>query len=364
MRKSFEAPKLPVDPAKIDQCSFLDVLISATSKLEVYKSKLNDSKVSSSWILPTLQNKEALASTKLEGTQATLDGMLLDQITPKEDDQDINETRNYLNASFLGFQELKRNSFSKDLLCQLHKTLLSGNVRKRENSIIGSYRTTQNYIGLVGGAHDVTYVPPKPECVEDLMKNLIDYMNNPSDNYQPLVRTAIIHAQMLTIHPFDDGNGRVGRILIPLYLHYAQQIELPCFFISEALESDKFMYYRLLNETREEAEWNEWIRFFLSAVAKQCEKYIYIIDGINALYEKHIRKAGEVIKNSAVVKIIDSIYRHPILTAAMVVQETGLSYTTVNRYLGQLTNHKFLYTDSRRRNKNYNCYDLLDVLKI
>ena len=189
-------------------------------------------------------------------------------------------------------------------------------------------------------------------------------MNNPSDSYQPLIRTAIMHAQMLTIHPFDDGNGRVGRILIPLYLYYAQQIELPCFFISEALESDKFMYYRLLNETREDGEWNEWIHFFLSVVAKQCEKYIYIIESINTLYEKHIQKASEAVKNSAIVKVINSIYKHPILTSAMVVKDTQLAYPTINRYLSQLTEHKILYTDSKRRNKKYYCYDLLDVLKI
>lgn len=365
MRKSYEPALLPLDRSLIDYNCFMSDLLEATSKLEVYKEKIKDSKLNSNWFMPTLQQKEALASTKLEGTQATLDGVLMNQLEPKENDKDLNEVSNYFTATINGLNMLQhKNEFSKDFLCQIHKSLMSGNVRKREHSVIGCYRETQNYIGLIGGSHETTYVPPKPEEVPELMNNLISYANNPNDELQPLIRIAIIHAQMETIHPFDDGNGRVGRILIPLYLYEKQQISLPCFFISEALESDKFKYYRLLNETRENNNWNNWIKFFLQTVSKQCEKYIYIIAKINQLYDEHLSRAKELISNNAVVDVINTIYRHPVLTGAIVEKETGLSMATVNRYLNIFVKNKILYTDGKTRNRTFLCYELLDVLRV
>ena len=125
----------------------------------------------------------------------------------------------------------------------------------------------ENYIGKNEG-HAITYVPPEPEKIKGLMDNLISYINNPKDDFNELLRVAIIHAQFESIHPFMDGNGRVGRMLIPMYLYAKKQIDLPCFFISEALERDKLKYYNLLNNTRKENNWNAWIKFFLSISVK------------------------------------------------------------------------------------------------
>lgn len=112
------------------------------------------------------------------------------------------------------------------------------------------FRSKQNYIGKMSKVHEITFTPPVPEDVPMLIDNLLSYITESKDSQRPLVRTAIIHAQFETIHPFMDGNGRVGRILIPLYLYYTKQIDLPCFFISEALERDKMKYYTLLNNIR------------------------------------------------------------------------------------------------------------------
>lgn len=362
--KAYHPQTLPLPISAIDYQVFLPELLEATARLEVYKEKIIDSKVDSSWFMPTLQQKEALASTKLEGTQATLDGVLLNQIDPKGNDTYLNEVDNYFEATILGLNLLKRDEFSDDLLCSLHKALLEGNVRKREGSLIGNYRAGQNYVGLTGDMHAITYTPPPAEEVPVLMKNLIAYMNHPGDTLQPLIRTAIVHAQMETIHPFDDGNGRIGRILIPLYLYQKEQISLPCFFISEALESDKFKYYALLNETRTKQNWNDWIKFFLQTVAKQCSKYIYIIAKINALYETHREQAKELVNTSNMVDVIDTIYQHPVLDAALVEKETQLSLATVNRYLNLLVKGKILYSDGKQRHRKFFCYDLLSVLRI
>ncbi len=361
MNKAFNAELLPLKGGIIDQTYFFDELIDATTKLEVYKEKIKDSKLDSSWFMPTLQQKEALASSMLEGTQATLDGVLVNQVTPNDKDRNLNEVKNYYAATIKGYDMLRKSKFSNEFFFDIHKALMSGNVRKPE--LIGKYRKSQNYIGKNDKSHSITFVPPAAEKVLGLMSNLIDYINSPADNYRPLVRTAIIHAQFETIHPFMDGNGRVGRMLIPMYLFYQNQIELPCFFISEALEHDKIRYYNLLNSIRTKGDWNEWIRFFLSTVTKQCDKYIKTITSINNLYGNHLEVACNLSRSSNMVDIINTLYSYPAVTARQPSEKTSVPITTVNRYLNLLVENRILYTDNKKKNRTYYYADLLEIIR-
>lgn len=362
MKDTYIAPQLPLNNDVIDQMYFLNELVDATTKLEVYKTKISDSKIDSSWLLPTLQQKEALASSKLEGTLATLDGVLINQVEPNTNDKNINEVMNYYIATQQGYDSLRKRDFTNEFFWDLHKTLMMGNVRKP--TLVGEYRKLQNYIGRNDAAHSITFVPPIPDMVPDLMNNLIDYINNPKDNYRPLVRAAIVHAQFETIHPFMDGNGRVGRMLIPMYLFAQKQIELPCLFISESLERDKPKYYTLLNNIREKNDWNEWIKFFLETIVKQCDKYIDIITNVNDLYERHLRAACNMARSSNMVEIINAIYQHPITTAKQIADITKISMTSVNRYLSQLLDAKVIYSEPKARNRKFFCIDLLDILRL
>ena len=361
MSGSYEAMTLPLAKGIIDPLFFMEELIDATAKLEVYKEKIRDSKLNSSWFMPTLQQKEALASSALEGTQATLDGVLIDQVSPNKKDTNLTEVRNYYLATVQGIDTLSRHDFSNDFFSDIHTALMIGNVRKPD--VVGSYRTEQNYIGKKDASHAITFIPPAPKKVPDLMDNLISYINNPQDSLRPLVRTAIIHAQFETIHPFMDGNGRVGRMLIPMYLYAQKQIDLPCFFISEALERDKIKYYTLLNNIRFSNEWNEWIKFFLSTVAKQCDKYINMITDINELYQKHLYIACNLARSSKIVDVINVLYQHPVTSGAQIAKLTDVPQTSVNRYLNLLVQKKILYTDNKRKNRTYYYYDLLDILR-
>ena len=362
MNNTYIAPQLSLDNSVIDQIYFLDELVDATTKLEVYKAKINDSKIDSSWLLPTLQQKEALASSKLEGTQATLDGVLINQVEPSTEDKNINEVMNYYIATQQGYDSLRKRDFTNEFFWDLHNTLMMGNVRKP--SLVGEYRKEQNYIGRNDDTHAITFIPPTPDTVPVLMNNLINYINSPKDNFRPLIRTAIIHAQFETIHPFMDGNGRVGRMLIPMYLFAQKQIELPCFFISEALERDKPKYYTLLNNIREKNDWNEWIKFFLSTVVKQCDKYIGIITDINNLYEKHLKTACDLARSSNMVDIINALYQYPITTAKQIAEITKIPMTSINRYLTQLLESQVIYSDQKSRNRKFYCIDLLDILRL
>lgn len=361
MNGSYLANLLLLEPTLIDQSEFFEELIDATVKLEVYKEKIRNSKLDSSWFMPTLQQKEALASSSMEGTQATLDGVLTNQVNQNDKDKNLNEVNNYYSATVLGYRYLSKRDFSDEFFKKIHCALMDGNVRKP--NLTGEYRKCQNYIGKNDESHSITFVPPSPEYVNDLMDNLIDYMNDAKDSYRPLVRTAIIHAQFETIHPYIDGNGRVGRMLIPMYLFAQKQIDLPCFFISEALERDKIKYYNLLNGIRYDNDWNSWIKFFLSTVTKQCEKYISIIGRINQLYEKHLDFACSTTKSSNMVDIINVLYKYPITTAKRIHEITDIPVTSINRYLSTLVENKVLYSDKKSRNRTYYYFDLLDILR-
>lgn len=361
MTGSFNATLLPLKPSEINQTVFFEEIIDATAKLEVYKEKIRDSKLDSSWFMPTLQQKEAVASSALEGTQATLDGILTNQIAPNDKDKNINEVKNYYTATVHGYDLLSRHDFSHDFFWDIHSALMQGNVRKPK--VVGEYRTEQNYLGKNDSSHAITFIPPAPEKVLPLMENLIEYINKPTDKFRPLVRTAIIHAQFETIHPFMDGNGRVGRMLIPMYLFFQKQIDLPCFFISEALERDKYKYYTLLNNIREKNAWTEWIKFFLATVAKQCDKYIHIISDINALYEVHLEKARTLAKSNNIVDIVNMLYKYPIVTSRQIAEMTEIPPTSINRYLSLLVQNNILVTDNKKKNRTYFYYELLDIIR-
>ena len=361
MKRPYIANTLPLAVDEINQSYFFEELIDATTKLELYKEKIKDSKLDSSWFMPTLQQKEALASSMMEGTQATLDGVLINQIFHNDKDENLNEVQNYYLATLKGYDSLKKRDFSNELIFDLHTLLMLGKVRKPK--LIGEYRDEQNFIGHSGGNHEITFIPPVSDDVPKLMDNLINYMNNPNDNFRPLVRAAIIHAQFETIHPFMDGNGRVGRILIPLYLYSQKQIELPCFFISESLERDKIKYYNLLNNIRTKNDWNEWIKFFLSTVTKQCNKYINMVTDINALYDRHMKDVCEITKSSNSVEIINSLFKSPITTAKEIAEITNLPMTSINRCLSKLIDEKILYTDNKKRNRTYYYFELLDLVR-
>lgn len=360
--QAFHPSQLPIDSIFIKTEMFLDELIDASTKLEVYKEKIKDSKLDRAWFLPTLQQKEALASSMIEGTQATLDGVLVNRVVPDKKDVNIQEVLNYDSATEYGYRYLKKGDFDKEFILDLHKMLLDGKVRKQTDRV-GVFRTQQNYIGTMGGKREIIYTPPEPEMVETLVDNLIDYIKNPQDKYRDLVRIAIIHAQFETIHPFMDGNGRVGRILIPLYLYYVDQIDMPCFFVSEALERDKLRYYTLLNNIRSKNEWSEWIKFFLITVKNQCDKYIHMISDINLLYEKDLEKANGLVRTGNMRTLINLLYKYPIVNAATIAQCSDIPSATINRYLNILVEAEILYTDGKSRNRTYFYYDLLNILR-
>lgn len=194
------------------------------------------------------------------------------------------------------------------------------------------------------------------------MSNLEKYINDYyEDDFGVLSRAAIIHAQFETIHPFLDGNGRLGRILIILYLLDKKIITYPSFFVSEELEKNKFKYYALLNGIRlEEPKWKEWIMFFLDSSINQAEKYIEKLVTIEELYNTLSNFAkSKNIRNEAVL----FIFNRPIFTIKSMQEELGVSYNTARRYINELVEANKIYGDDKKRNKIFNFYDLINILQ-
>lgn len=358
----FKPYELPIQD-KIDTRLFLKELISANKNLARYEVTLGKAKIDEDLLLGTLEYKEAHESTKIEGTRATFDDVMKYEIDSKKKDNDLQEIKNYFEALNIGKNLLGRLPISTRLFNKLHEILLSNGVRGEFRGP-GQYRTTQNYIGPDGCTQETaTFVPPEPQLVDKYMSNLEEYINNPEDELDSLIRIAIIHAQFETIHPFLDGNGRIGRILIPLYLYDVGIIEAPNLFISESLEKDKHKYYRLLNGTRLEDNWNDWIQFFLKSIDNQTIKNINILKEIEDLFERDLKKARKIINGHKIKKVMEYMYYRPIFQVKTLSDLSGVSYSTCKRYLDTLEEEKIIYSDKSIRNRMYYYYDLLDILR-
>jgi Fic family protein len=361
--KSFKPFELPIEE-QINPMEFYNELINASTNVGKYQVMLKKSKVNEYFLITPFSLQEAVQSSKIEGTQVTFDEVLEFDIDKNKKNNDAQEVLNYYDALNYGERALEKYPISTRLFKKLHEILMSNGVRG-QNRAPGEYRSIQNFIGPEGCTLETaTFVPPQPQLLDSYMSNLENYINNPNDNLQSLVRIAIIHAQFETIHPFLDGNGRIGRILIPLYLYDVDLINSPNLFISEVLEKDKHKYYRLLNGTRKEDNgWNEWIKFFLQSVNKQVLKNIDLIEEIDNLYERDLENAMNLINSTNVVDLIKAMFQKPIFNVKTISSLTGIHDSTCRRYLSTLEEEKLIFSDNKMRNRKYYYYNLLDLLR-
>ena len=365
----------------IDINKIINKLINANTKIAVYNEKLKNSKIRSELLMDLLSLKEAMESTKIEGTQVTMDEMFEYKADEKHPTNDIIEVINYYTALKIGEDLLRTLPISSRFIKKLHEILMSGNVRGGNKSP-GNFRTTQNYIGPKGCTIETaSFVPPEPQLVDEYMSNLEKYINE-YDDINDLIKLAIIHSQFETIHPFLDGNGRIGRILIPLYLFDKKILRNANFFVSESLEKDKFKYYQLLNNTRvvitdeednkeqylkdmqtAKNNFTEWVEFFLESCIKQCDKDLEKIDAIESLYEKISDKAKELIRTPGILQVIDLIFEYPIFTTKLIRDKIKIAPATLNGYLAKLVEAKVIYSDGKNINRKYFFYDLLNIIR-
>jgi len=331
----------------------------ARVKIERYNSVLERSPIRDEIFL-MFSLDESLQSTRIEGTQTTFDEVISAEVTGDKK-VDVIEVLNYMEALHQGEKLLNSLPISTRVLLAMHKIILSNSRGESRNP--GEYRKIQNFIGATTKIEDAVYIPPEANLIPDYITNLENYINNDDmdDNHGYLVKAAIIHAQFETIHPFLDGNGRMGRILIVLYLLSKGIISKPTFFISQELEKNKFKYYSLLNNLRSDnPKWVEWIKFFMHASIKQAEFYISKLERIENLYSEMLKIAEE---NNIRTDLVRYIFKAPVFDIKTVQGELGISYNAVKNNVSKLIEVGKIYPDDKRRNKTYRFYDLLDIMR-
>jgi Fic family protein len=359
MKKPFHPKFLPISIQTDDLIDILKLETEARVKIERYNSILERSSIKEE-ILLMFSVDESLQSTRIEGTQTTFDEVISSDITGNKK-VDVIEVENYLDALKQGVELLSYLPISTRLILMIHRTVLE-NARGAGRSP-GEYRKIQNFIGPTSKIEDATYIPPEANFIAEYMNNLEQYINNDDLDVKLgyLVKTAIIHAQFESIHPFLDGNGRIGRILIILYLISKKVINKPTFFISQTLEKNKFKYYTLLNNLRtENPKWVDWIKFFLNSSITQAEYYVNKLEKIESLYNDLIKIAEE---NHIRNDLIRFIFTTPIFNIATVQKRLGISNNAVRNNVDKLITSGKIYPDDKKRNKTYRFYDLLDIMR-
>jgi len=313
-----------------------------------------------------ITTQEAVLSSKLEGTHATLEDILNHEAgnhTTIEDDE-INEILNYRHALSYALSNIstisdldKPNSKSPltvKVIKKMHNILLN-NVRGATKHP-GQFKVTQNYIG---GAANISFTPLPASLTEDYMSNLERYIHY--DDINVLLQAAIIHAQFEMIHPFEDGNGRIGRLLIPLFFYYIELIPLPTFYMSSFFEKNRDIYIQKLSNISTNNEWVEWISFFLNGIIIQAKSNTHKAYEILNLYTS-FKNESDNIKSLYFIQILDFIFQHPIFTVKQLSEHTAASKQTLYTVLNKMAELNMISSNNKIKNKTFIFTKLLSIV--
>lgn len=297
-------------------------------------------------LLSPLTTQEAVLSSKIEGTQATFGEVLQFEAGEEPAHEarrvDIHEILNYRTALKIAEDELRKRPFNLNLLLALHGVLLDS-VRGRDKAR-GRFRTIQNWIGRPGSSiREAIYIPPEPGRVKPLLYNWEKYYH--ADGPDPLVQLALIHGQFEIIHPFIDGNGRIGRILIPLFLYEKGLLARPVFYLSAYIDAHKDEYVSALGalSSRQKDAWNRWVQFFLRALTQQAQKNLETARGIIAFYERSKADMIRITHSRYAVPLLDLLFQQPVFSPAQLQRHGRLpSKQMTMSLLGRLKDNGIL----------------------
>ena len=306
--------------------------------------------------------KEALISSQIEGTQCTLDDVL-DPDAERNINLDVADVINYVRACSFAIERLKTLPMCNRLLREIHGELMAG-VRGQEKNP-GEFRKSQNWIGAANCTlNEARYIPPNVEDMNVALMDLEAYMNT-DDDYDPLIRIALIHYQFETIHPFLDGNGRVGRLMILLYLMEQGFISKPVIYISYFLKKNQIEYYDRISEVRRSGNYEQWISFFLDAVSSAAKDSLATIENLSALHDRNVKGLPVTIrKNDNVRRLFDYIEQYPIIDIKRTAKSLGISYNTTASAVNKLVEAGILKeTTNASRNRVFSYDEYLNILR-
>lgn len=307
--------------------------------------------------------KEALLSSQIEGTQCTLDD-ILNPLMEENTNRNVSDVVNYIKATEFALNRLHSLPLCNRLIKETHAVLMEG-VRGQEKSP-GEFRYSQNWIGGQGSTiRNARYIPPNPEDMQTAMSDLEKYMNG-DDSLDPLIQAALIHYQFETTHPFLDGNGRVGRLLITLFLMEKGILSHPALYISYFLKMNRIEYYDRMTQVRKTGDYEQWVMFFLQALSDSAGDAIQTIDALTALHNQSVARLGAFSKRQQtnLLKLFAYIETNPIIDIQKTAAALGLSYNTVSKMVTILVDEGILrQTDKAGKAKIYSYADYLDILR-
>lgn len=352
--KSFSPTKLPISPSVEMTEDIVNKLVLAHRYLEKLEN-IADFVPSATLFLVMYIRREAVLSSQIEGTQATFDDVA--DMDLKES-AELEEVANYIQALNYAVKNLERLPICLRLLKEVHGILMSG-VRGQEKTP-GEIRTSQNWIGGSGSSlKTARYIPPNIQDLQDGLANLEEYINEEEPDDDPLIRIALIHYQFETLHPFLDGNGRIGRMLIILYLLEKKVITRPLIYPSYFLKLQKIEYFDRLTEVRNKGDYEQWVLFFLTAVEKSAQDAIETILQLTKLHEENIQKIESHSKSTSnMLRLLAQMEKFPRFSINNIAQELEITDVIASRlikeaiWLGMVEkvsdgagNQKFIYAE-------------------
>ena len=361
MTKPYHPEKLPLE--KIAWESLLPNIVRANSALAKFDGLLESMQNPLLFLAP-LMTKEAVLSSRIEGTQASLSDILKFEASPKRKAQnynDIEEVINYRDALLYATKELDNRPICLNLIKDIHSILLNG--VRGQNKARGEFRKTQNWIGPPGSTVETaSYVPPSPEIVTKYLFNWEKYCHY--EEKDRLVQLAVIHAQFEIVHPFLDGNGRIGRIFIPLFLYEKKLLKYPSLYMSEFFEENRKDYYSRLRAITDDNKWNEWINYFLGAIINQTELNTQRAKQITQLYGEMKNIIREVSKSRNAIQIQDFLFSKIMFETPDFTKSTKLSKPHAARIIRNLLEHKIIEIISHAKGRRPAIYAFSPLMEI
>lgn len=305
--------------------------------------------------------REALSSTRIEGTQASLADVFEAQVSEEPPNADVEEVLNYIEALEWGLHRLGERPLGVRLIREMHQRLLAG-VRGRER-MPGAFRTTQNWVGESGSTIETArFVPPPPQELAALLADWERYAHEPVE-VPLLIQNALLHYQFETLHPFLDGNGRIGRLLSVFLLVEHGRLPAPLLYLSTYLERDRALYYETLQTVRERGDALPWIELFLTAVHSQAADAVARAQRIIELRERY-RAAAATISSSNAMALVDLVCDTPIVSSRAVEAGLGVTRPTALKLLRQLEDAGVLQegAEGPRGQRRYLAHELMSAV--
>jgi len=313
-------------------------------------------------LIQPFARREAVLSSRIEGTQASLGDLLLFELgAPATEQHDVREVANYVAALEYGLQRIDQLPLSLRLIRELHSKLMRG--VRGDSQAPGEFRGIQNWIGKPGTKiADVTYVPPPVPEMQAALDAFEKFLHADS-HLPPLIRLALVHYQFEAIHPFLDGNGRVGRLLITLLFHTEKLLDQPLLYLSAFFEQYRDEYYDRLLDVSRRGAWGAWIEYFLRAIHDQAEDTVRRAGSLLELREQYRSRVTEGRHSALMLGIIDQLFRSPAVTITGLARQVGASYPAAKQNVEKLVAAGILEPLSATRNKAYMAREILALIE-